>query len=71
MERGRSSAAAIRLAGWVGEAEPGPYALAWAALLAAFAREDRGLVAAAAPAIHASGEGGALNLLKAGWVELG
>lgn len=67
---GAEEAAAIRLAAWVGESEPGPYGLVWAAILAARARRDPGLLEAAAPAVRAHGDAGALNLLKAAWTEL-
>lgn len=67
---GAEEAAAIRLAAWVGEAAPGPYGLVWAAVLAARARRDPSLLEAAAPAVRAHGDSGALNLLKAAWTEL-
>lgn len=67
---GADEAAAIRLASWVGEAEPGPYGVVWAAILAARARRDPSLLEAAGPAVCAHGDSGALNLLKAAWTEL-
>jgi len=67
---GQVGPAAFRAAGWVGEGEPGPYGLAWAALLAAFARRDAELLVAAAPTLWQAGDAGALSLLKAGWTEL-
>lgn len=53
----------------------GPFGKAWAAMVQARAlslpAERRAVLASVAPAIRAVGEGAALNLLKAAWVEAG
>ncbi len=66
---GNESAAAIRMAAWLGEGNPGPYALVWTAILGARARRDPEILVAAIPSVRAHEDGGALNLLKAAWIE--
>lgn len=66
---GNENAAAVRLAAWVGQGDPGPYALVWAAILGARSRRDPDLLVAAGAAVRAHEDAGALNLLKAAWLE--
>ena len=67
---GDEDSAAIQLGVWLGRGGAGPYTIVWAAIEGAYALGDSAILEAAGPAVHAAGDGGALNLLKAAWTEL-